>query len=106
MGGDSKRVSKTKLLSHAKYLRYLHNFFTVLLEHPSGFCMKILKCQCWPRIFIFSQLSISSKTVKLQQMHKICSLVKGDAEPRLPENWPKITKICHGIFFQLSSFDH
>ena len=82
----SKRVSKTKLLLYAKYLRYLHNFFILLLEYSSSLCTKFLKCQYWPRIFIFSQLSISRKTVKFQQlnfMQKICSL-----------GWKNITK-CH-----------
>ena len=36
-------------------------------------------------------------------MHKICSLGKGDAESRLPEKWPKITKTCH-VFFSIKLF--
>ena len=61
--GVSKTVSKTKMLLQAKYLRYLHNSFIVLLEHSSGFCMKILKRQCWPLIFFIANNQFQGKTV-------------------------------------------
>ena len=101
--GVSKRVTKTKLLLHAKYLRYLHNFFTVLLEHPSGFCIKFLKCQCWPHIFIFSNYQYQAKQSNCNKYTKYVHQVKGMLNLDYQKNGQKQPKHVM-LFFVIKLF--